>query len=344
MHRRTFLRHAGATATLGGTLGAGRALAQPSLKAEYRMSSILPPAFAWGRAAENWAKSIRDASNGRVNAKVYPGASLVQGDVTRELTAMRQGAIDLVVGAPANWSGTARNLGCFSLPFLFPDHKALDAVLNNRAFIDKYFDAARKAGLEPLALGETGFRQVCNSKRPVRTLADLKGMKLRLPPSPMMSETFTDLGANPTVMSWADAQPALATGAVDGCENPMELFFAAKMHTLGQKYVTKWNYMNEVLLLAVSRPAWDTLGAAERRIVRDAAQDAARRQIGEVRKAFADDIGTAGTLGVEVHIPSARELEEFRIATRRVYARWKARISMELVGAIEQIVQDSRKA
>lgn len=343
MKRRNFICAAAGAASAGVASFPITAFAQQALKGEYRMSSVLPPAFAWGRGAETWARLVREGAQGRINVKVYPGASLVQGDATRELTALRQGAIDLVCGSPGNWSGTARELGCFSLPFLFPDHKALDAVFNHSAFMNQYFDAVRRAGLEPLAVGETGFRQLCNSKRPVRSPADLRGLKLRLPPSPMMSETFQELGANPTVMSWADAQPALASGAVDGCENPMELFFAAKMHTLGQKFVTKWNGMNEVLLFAVSRSAWDTLGKEDRVLLRDAAQAAAKAQIAEVRKFFADDLRQAAELNVEVYQPTPAQREEFMVATRRSYARWKAQISPALVGAIEQIVQDSRK-
>lgn len=341
MKRRDFICTTAAAASAGIPLVAS---AQGTLKSEYRMSSVLPPVFAWGRASEGWARHVREAGNGRMNVKVYPGASLVQGDASRELTALRQGAIDLVCGAPGNWFGSARELSCFSLPFLFPDHKALDAVLNNAAFVAQYFDAVRRAGLEPLALGETGFRQLCNSKRLVRTTADLRGMKLRLPPTPMMSDTFQELGANPTVMSWADAQPAMASGAVDGCENPMELFFAAKMNVLGMKYVTKWNYMNEVLLFAVSRQTWDSLGKADRDLLRDGAQAAAKAQIAEVRKFFADDLREAAALNVEVYQPTPAQLQEFSTSTRRSYARWKAQISPSLVGAIEQIVQDSRRA
>lgn len=327
----------------GAALAGGLAFGQSGLKPEYRLSSVLPNAFAWGRAADNWARLAKEGSNGRINVKVYPGATLVQGDATREVSAMRQGSIDLVCGAPGNWIGSARELCCFSLPFLFPDHKALDAVFANQAFMSQYFDAVRKAGMEPLALGETGFRQLCNSKRTVRRPADLKGLKLRLPPTPMMQETMTDLGANPTVMSWADAQSALASGAVDGCENPMELFFAAKMNTLGQKYVTKWNYMNEVLLFAVSRSAWETLAPADQAVMRDAAQAAAKANIAEVRKFFAEDESRARELGVELYQPTAAELEEFRAMTRKTYSHWKGLINPALVTGIEQIVQASRK-
>lgn len=342
MKRREFLISTGIAASAGATFGP-LAHAQGNYKPEYRMSTVLGPAFAWGRAADQWAKLVGQATQGRVVSKVYPGASLVQGDATKELSAMRQGSIDLVCGAPGNWIGAGRSLGCFSLPFQFPDHKAWDAVMNHKGLMQEYFEVARKAGVEPLALGETGFRQLSNSKRPVRRPEDLKGLKIRLPPSPMMSETLQELGGNPTVMSWADTQPALASGAIDGVENPMELFFAAKMNTLGQKYVTRWNYMNEVLLFGVSKSAWDSWSPQDQKLVRDAAIEAARLNVQEVRNAYAEDIANASKLGVEVVQPTAAELNAFVVATRRTYARWKAQINPTIVSAIEQIVADSRK-
>ena len=73
----------------------------------------------------------------------------------------------------------------------------------------------------PLAWGENGYREITNSKRADQAARDLKGLKIRVVGSPLFPDTFNALGANPTQMSWADAQPALASGAVDGQENPM---------------------------------------------------------------------------------------------------------------------------
>ena len=130
----------------------------------------------------------------------------------------------------------------------------------------------RKAGAEPLSVGETGYRQISNSKRPLLKPDDLKGIKVRVVGSPMYGEIMTGMGANPTFMSWADAQPALASGAVDAQENPLEVFLAAKINTLGQKYVTKWNYSNDILLFAIAAPVWATWTPADQKIVREAAR------------------------------------------------------------------------
>ncbi|MGH8797698.1 MAG: TRAP transporter substrate-binding protein DctP [Caldimonas sp.] len=343
MKRRELLK------SFGGATAASLALprfawAQGTYKAEYKMSTVVPPAFAWGKGGEIFANLVRERTGGRIHIKQYPGASLVQGQQDREFSAMRQGVIDVLCGAPVNWTGTVPQLGVFTLPFLLPDHKAYDAVMASEAVTKDYFDLVRKAGAEPLSIGETGYRQVSNSKHPIVRPADLKGIKIRVVGSPMYGEIMSSMGANPTFMSWADAQPALASGAVDGQENPLEVFLAAKINTLGQKYVTKWNYSNDILLFAIAAPVWASWTPADRKIVREAGLDAAQQQVRLVRKLFAEDVAKVSALGVDVHVPTDAEMNEWRIATRRPYARWKAQIQPQLITKIEEIVAKTRKA
>lgn len=342
MQRRQLLTHAGAAAA---AVALPRfAWAQGAYKGEYKMSTVVPPAFAWGKGGEIFGNLVRERTGGRINIKQYPGASLVQGQQDREFSAMRQGVIDVLCGAPINWSGTVRELSAFTLPFLLPDHKAYDAVMNNTAIVNEYFDMVRKAGAEPLAIGETGYRQISNSKHPIVKPDDMKGIKVRVVGSPMYGEIMSSMGGNPTFMSWADAQPALASGAVDAQENPLEVFLAAKINTLGQKYVTKWNYSNDILLYAIAAPVWSSWTPADQKIVRGAAQDAAKQQIAIVRKLFAEDVKAVSALGVNVHVPTPAEMETWQVATRRTYARWKAQINPAFISKVEEVVARSRKA
>ena len=308
------------------------------------MSTVVPPAFAWGKGGEIFLTLVKERTAGRINIKQYPGASLVQGQQDREFSAMRQGVIDVLCGAPVNWTGTVPQLGVFTLPFLMPDHKAWDAVMSDAGVVDSYFDMVRKAGAEPLSIGETGYRQISDSKRAIIKPDDMKGLKIRVVGSPMYGEIMSSMGANPTFMSWADAQPALASGAVDGQENPLEVFLAAKINTLGQKYVTKWNYSNDILLFAIAAPVWASWTPADQKIVREAAVDAARQQVAIVRKLFAEDVQRVSALGVEVHVPTEPEMAAWQIATRRPYARYKAQTQPQLVTKIEEVVAKTRKA
>src|SRR3546814_8893790 len=97
-----------------------------------------------------------------------------------------------------------------------------------------------------------------NSKRDIKMPEDLKGMKLRVVGSPLYIDTFTALGANPTQMSLADAQPALATGAVDGQENPLSIYAGAKLYDVAQKHLTLWNYVADPLVFVVNKQVWES--------------------------------------------------------------------------------------
>jgi len=341
MQRRTVLK-AGAAGTV--IAGAPAVLRAQQYKAEYKMSTVVGPPIAWGVAGQTFANLVRERTGGKINIKQYPGASLVQGQQDREFSAMRQGIIDVLVGAPINWSGTVKECGTWALPFLFPDHKAYDAVINSEVMTKDYFDIIRRAGAEPLAVGETGYRQLSNSKRPVITPDDLKGLKIRTVASPMYQEIMSGMGANPTAMSWADAQPAMASGAVDGQENPLELFLRLQIQKLGQKFATKWNYSNDILLFAIANPIWQSWSAADQKIVRECAQDAAKQNLATVRKAYAEDVKDVGALGVNVHVPTPKEMEAWQIACRRPYARWKALVGKGLVDKVEEVVARSRQA
>lgn len=307
--------------------------------------SVAPPsaAFAWGKGAERFAILARDYTEGRINIKPYWGASLLQGQQDREFAAMRQGVIDVLCGAPVNWSNTVKECGIFMLPFITPDHRAFDAVISSEALTRDFFSIVRRAGAEPLAIGETGFRQISNSKRAITKPADFKGLKIRVAGVPLFQDTLASLGANPASMPWSDAYPALASGAVDGQENPIEVFVAAKLHTLGQKYLTKWNCTNDILLFAIANPVWQSWSSQDQNAIRAAAQQAAREQIQIVRKLYQGDVEVVRGLGVEVHVPTHAEMDEWVRATRQPYARWKAAFGPELVTKIEEVVAAARR-
>ena len=337
MKARTFLKFAVAATALA---VAGVASAQ-NYKPEYKMSLVVGTAFPWGKGGEIWANLVKERTQGRINIKLYPGVSLVQGDQTREFTAIRQGVIDMAVGSTINWSPQIKELNLFSLPFLMPDYKAIDALTQGEVG-KQIFSIVDKAGALPLAWGENGYRELTNSKRPVRTPDDLKGLKIRVVGSPLFLETFTALGANPTQMSWADAQPALASGAVDGQENPMSIFTAAKLHTVGQKNVTMWGYVADPLIFVVNKEVWASWTPADQAIVRQAAIDAGKEQIAIARKGLAEAdkplLKDIAGLGVNIVQLTPQEREAFVKATRPVYDKWKNQIGANLVSAAEKAI------
>ena len=138
------------------------AFGQTAYKPEYKLSTVVGPAFPWGKGGEIWADLVRERTQGRINIKMYPGAALVNGDQTREFTAVRQGAIDLAIGSTINWSPQIKEFNLFSMPFLAQDHAGLDA-LTQGDIGKEMFALVEKAGVVPLAWVDNGFREVTNS-------------------------------------------------------------------------------------------------------------------------------------------------------------------------------------
>lgn len=314
------------------------AAAQQKYQPEYRLSTVLGTAFPWGKGGERWAELVKEKTQGRINIKMYPGTSLVAGDQTREFTAIRQGVIDLAVGSSINWSPQVKELNLFSLPFLMPDYKAIDALTHGEVGKD-IFKVIEKNGVVPLAWGENGFREISNSKHEIKTPADMKGLKFRVVGSPLFNDTFTALGANPTQMSWADAQPALASGAVDGQENPLSVFVGAKIAAVGQKYLTIWGYVADPLIFVVNKKVWESWSKEDQEAVRAAAIQAGKEETALARKGLTEagsgiykDIEASG---VKVTHLSPAEVDAFRQLTKPVYDKWSKTIGSGLVKKAE---------
>lgn len=167
-------------------------------------------------------------------------------------------------------------------------------------------------------------------------------MKIRVVGSPLFLDTFTALGANPTQMSWADAQPAMASGAVDGQENPVSVYMAAKLSTVGQKYMTLWGYMNDPLIYVVNKDVWASWTPADQAIVKQAALDAAKEQIAISRKGMSEAdkplVKELTAQGVTVTDLNPAQRKVFADATKSVYTKWKPQIGTNLVDMAEKAI------
>ena len=306
-------------------------------RSEYRLSCVLGSRFLWGQAAERWAELVREQTQGRINIRLYTGASLVGGDQTREFPSIQQGVIDLAVGSTINWSPQVRELNLFSLPFLLPDHRAID-VLTQGEVGRELFATLEARGVVPLAWGENGFRELSNSRRPITSPADMKGMKFRVVGSPVFVDIFHALKAKPMLMSWVDAQPALADGLVDGQENPLSVYLASNMHAVGQKYLTMWDYVADPLIFVVNAQVWSSWSSQDRQIVRQAAQQAARENVERARQGLAAQLRQLEAAGVNVTSLNAAQRAGFVRATRSVHDKWAKVIGPELVARAERAI------
>jgi TRAP-type C4-dicarboxylate transport system substrate-binding protein len=145
-------------------------------------------------------------------------------------------------------------------------------------------------------------------------------------------------------MSFADLQPALSSGAVDGQENPVNLFLALKMDTLAQKHLTAWNYCADAAIYHVAKPVWDSFNAADKDLIREAAREASVENIRASRKGLgvldADRSSYEELVrrGVALVDSTLAEKQAFARATRPVFDKWAVQIGADLVKKAEAAI------
>jgi len=322
------------------SLWAAMPAAAQQYKPEFKSSLVVGPAGPWGEAAIKLADLLKERTQGRINVKNYFAGQLFAGKQTNEFTLLAQGVADFALGSTINWSPQVKELNLFAMPFMYPSYKALDAVENGEPG-QKLFKLIEEKGVVPLAWGENGFRQVTNSKRPIKGPGDLDGLKIRVVGSPIFIDTFRALGANPINMNWGEAQTAFQQGTVDGQENPVVSVITPFKLWTTQKHITLWYYAIDPVILGVSKITWDSLTPADREIVRKTAEEVMAWQKKGARAGLEGSNEAIDNLkknGMEVVTLSAKDLEAFRAKTRPVYDKWVAEVGPDLVKAAEKII------
>jgi TRAP-type C4-dicarboxylate transport system substrate-binding protein len=312
-----------------------------AVESEWKLSTALGPAYPQGKAGEIWATLIRERSKGRLNAKLYPGAALAQRDPAREFAALRDGTADLAVGSATGWAPQVKELNLFALPWLIPDSDALAALLRSEV-ADRLDERVRAAGVEPLAWAADGFRELA-TRRAVHTPADLAGLRVRVTPLPLLTDTLSTLGAAPTSMDAANARAANSRGALDGETISIAAYATSRLYASGYARLLLWGAHADVLLFAVNRARWDMLSDPDRELVRQAARDAAEQAATLARRAAdPSTLAELGRYGVTVTRLTAAGKQPFRAAARAAYDRWAAVVGEDLVRAAETIVAAPR--
>lgn len=314
-------------------------------KPEYKMSIVVGPTGPWGEGAARFAEAVKKATEGRINIKPYYSGQLFAGKQTNEFLLMKQGVIDFALGSTINWSTTIKELNLFSLPFFFPDYKALDAVEHGETG-KRLIKIIEDKGVIVLGWGENGYRDLTNSKRPVKKPEDLEGLKIRVVGSPIFIDTFKAMGANPVSMNWGEALSSFQQGTVDGQENPVVSVIIPNKLWQVHKYMTVWGYAIDPLILGMSKEVWDSLPLKDKEAIKKAAEETVRWQKKGAREGLEGTMTALEHLkknGMEVTVLSPEQSRAFIQKTKPVYEKWEKEIGPDLVKLAEKEVQQAGK-
>ena len=239
-----------------------------------RFASEAPRSDTQSMAAEKMSELLKAKTNGALDLKIFSDSSL--GNAQAAISGVRGGTIDLAVSGSNNFSGLVPLLGIFDIPFMFKDTAHAYRVLDGKIGQDM-LDRLEAYGMKGLAFWDNGWRELTNSKHPVRTPADVKGLKVRTTGSPAHIEAFKLLGANPVPMPLAELYTALEMKTVDSQEHPLGVLWSAKLYEV-QKHLSLTNHAYSALIVVMNKAKFDALPQAQQKALVEAAREAAQVQ------------------------------------------------------------------
>lgn len=285
-----------------------------------------------GQGALQFAKILEKQSGGKLSMKVYAATQL--GSEAQMVAAVRGGVQDLVITSSAPVATLIKEYLLFDLPFLLQSDKEADALLDGPVGT-RLLELASPKGMVGLCYWENGFRQVTNSKREVRTLADLSGLKLRVMQNPVYIDAFKALGTNAIPMPFTELYTAMESHAIDAEENPIAIIHSNKFYEV-QKYVTLTNHAYAPYVVLLARSTWDKLGAPEREALRTSCTEARDWQRALSRRMTAELTDKLKKEGMTVTPLAPAEVQKMRDRLKPVTDRYTAEIGPELVAQAQQ--------
>ncbi|MFO8240127.1 MAG: TRAP transporter substrate-binding protein [Dissulfuribacterales bacterium] len=254
--------------------GSSNALAADYQAMTIRAATANPEGSLHTTAINKFKEIVETESEGKIKVQTFYGGSM--GDEQANVRQLRNQEIHLAVLAVGNLTPFASQATIYYLPYMFPEIKDAYTLFNNEEFNNKIADEiARESDARPLSWLIGGYRHLTNSERPVTTIDDLEGLKIRVPPVDVQIKSFESWGVEPHPVAWAETFNALQQGVVDGQENPHSVNRDQKFWEV-QDYITELHYLLWVGPMLVSEPWLQNLDPANKELVVRAAKEAAQ--------------------------------------------------------------------
>jgi tripartite ATP-independent transporter DctP family solute receptor len=236
---------------------------------DFRSAEVHPNDYPTTLAVQHMGKLVAERSKGRMGVKVYPSGAL--GSEKDNIEQLRLGALDMMRINVAPLNAVVPETIATGLPFVFRSTEHMRKVLDGPVG-DDILKSMESQGLVGLAFYDSGARSFYTVKKPIRTIADMKGLKIRVIQSDLFVAMVEALGANPTPMPYGEVYTALKTGIVDAAENNWPSYESSR-HFEAAKYYNLSEHSLAPEVLVFSKKVWDTLPPADQALLRQAAKD-----------------------------------------------------------------------
>ena len=308
-------------------LAGGQATAQIVMKLGHFAADSHPGNLA----SKMFAEGVEKRTNGQIKVTIYPNNAL--GSPPEVLEQNILGAVDMSLPTQGQLGKYSKKFNCVMLPFAFKDYAQADKVLDG-PFLKWAVPDLDKAGLVFLSNWEWGFRNLTNSKRPVKVPADVKGLKIRTPPELPTQAAMEALGAVVATINFNELQMALKQGVVDGQENPIAVIYSNKIYET-QKYLTMTGHNYNTMVHVISKKTWDKLTPEQQKIVREESKKAGDWMRKSLRDAEASQIKELQKLGMQVTYP---DKAKFKALMKPAYDRMAAIAGEDNIKAFTKMV------
>ena len=317
--RRDALLSTAATAALG-LIGSAVRAAEDKLV--LKASDVHPEGYPTVQAIENMGKKLSEATGGRLSIQMY--AAMQLGGEKEAIEQAQVGALQLARISVGALGPVVDDLNVFNLPFLFRDTAHMEKVIDGsigRALLDKVTDNPN-THLVGLCWMDAGARNFYDTKKPIKSIADLKDLKVRVMGNPMFVEMMNALGGNGVAMGYDQVFSALQTGVVDGAENNPPSFVFDNHYQVA-KYYTLTEHLIVPEILVFSRPSWDSLSQADRALITKQARQAQLDERRLWQKVEADAMARMQAAGIE--IDTVPDKTPFQQAVKPVWDKYGAK-------------------
>ena len=281
----------------------------------FRLADNQPADYPTTLGDLEFARLVEEKTNGRIKIEVYYGGQL--GDEKSTIEQVQFGAIDFARVSLSPIAEFAKELYALQMPYIYrdTDHewKVLDGPIG-----DELLKSVEKADLVGLTWYDSGSRNFYNSKREVKTIADLKGLKIRVQESQLMMGMVEALGASATPMAYAEVYSALQTGVIDGAENNWPSYISTAHYEVA-KFITIDQHTMVPEIVIASADTMSKLSAEDQEIIKQAAKESTAFQKTEWETYSAKSIQDAKDAGCTITELDAATVAEFQAAVQPLY-------------------------
>ncbi len=277
-------------------------------------------------------KNIEEISDGKFVIEIMGDAQL--GGDRDMLEGLQMGTLDMGLISNFTVGLFSPIYQVFNLPYIFESADKAAATFDNKEIMNPLVEELYKScNIQLLSMAEGGFRYMLNNKRPIKTVADLKDLKMRLPEAPTYVDSFKAWGSNPTTMAYTETFAAVQQGTVDGLEIPLGSILSSGYQEIN-KYLSLTEHFSSPIAVMLSKNIWDSLSDEEKAWFNEAAAKTTvehRVFMKDIQAKYLEEIKKSG-----IQVNEVEDKSEFRKAAQPVYDKYIAEFGSEIIDLISK--------